>query len=171
MLLSSVYSLSSVVLFFLYHLAVRVSHMEGSSNNSIPIPQKEELVVSIKEVVNLTPHAIVVFLGDDHRVEFPPSGKVAQIQETTEPGTVFHLLDDDGKEIRAPPIPGVTKTFSSIVNLPEEVEGVLYIVSLPLLMHCRHRKDLWSPDTGKGAVRDERGRVIGTRHLMQMRYS
>ena len=49
-----------------------------------------------------------------------------------------------------------------VENLPEEENGLWYIVSLQVLQHCKDRDDLIAPDTSR-AVRDEDGNIIGVR--------
>jgi hypothetical protein len=69
-------------------------------------------------------------------------------------------------------VPIVSRDFEE-VDLPEEQPGVCYVVSLPALMGLRaagnDRRDVVAPDTGSGpygAVRDERGQVIGCRRFV-----
>ena len=99
----------------------------------------------IKEVVNLTPHAINVVGGPT----FEPSGQIARISSTNESaGEVV---------INGETIPLITQQFGEIVGLPQEKEGTMFIVS-GLIFSNSDRKDLLVPGE---QVRDEQGRVIG----------
>ena len=97
------------------------------------------------EVVNLTPHSINIVGGPT----FEPSGEVARISSANE--NAGELL------VNGESIPLITQEFGEVVGLPEEKEGVLFIVS-SLIFAQTERKDLLVPGE---QVRDEDGRVIG----------
>ena len=101
--------------------------------------------------VNLTPHAIVVRLQDGTDLTFPPSGKVARVDE--EPA--HNLGDVDGIKILS------RTSFWEVVDLPEPVEGVAYIVS-GLVAGQVYRPDVFSPATGPkdGALRNDKGQIV-----------
>ncbi len=98
--------------------------------------------------INLTPHDIVVAVGDDRRV-FPPSGSVARV--TTTPQLVATL---DG-------IPVSVTSFGDVVGLPDAADGVTLIVSALVADRVR-RADVVSPDTGPTAIRDG-GQIVAVR--------
>jgi len=101
--------------------------------------------------VNLTPHAIVVRLADGTDLTFPPSGKVARVDEM--PTTVVGDLDG---------IPILSRTvFGQVVDLPEPIEGTAFIVS-GLVAGVVYRGDVFSPATGPkdGAIRNDKGHII-----------
>ena len=106
------------------------------------------------EIINLTPHPVVVYDDQDERVldTFPPSGTVARLKEDIEPGKTI-----DGYQT-------TTVTLGGVAGLPDEKEGVIYIVSMPLIMGLRaagvDRQDVVYPF---GQVRDGDGRIIGCR--------
>ena len=89
-------------------------------------------------VINLTPHMVVV-LGEDGGVvaEYPASGTVARLTETTQAGK---------------PVGGVPWTevaLGGIEGLPEPQADVVYLVSMPLAMGAKAagltRRDLVYP--------------------------
>ncbi len=102
-------------------------------------------------LINLTPHEITL-VGSEGEViaSLPPSGQVARCKEVTE---VVDHLTINGKQF-----PVIVKRLGEVENLPEPQEGVRYVVSLAVAKAAK-RDDLLVP--GK-AVRDEKGRIIGT---------
>jgi len=101
--------------------------------------------------VNLTPHAIVIRLADGTDLTFPPSGKVARVDEL--PTTILTGIND---------IPILSRTvFGEVIDLPEPVEGTAFIVS-GLVAGQVYRADVFAPATGPkdGAVRNDKGQII-----------
>ncbi|RLI80532.1 hypothetical protein DRP04_08090 [Archaeoglobales archaeon] len=112
------------------------------------------------EVVNLTPHKIVL-CGEDSEplVEIPPSGSVLRLREEVE---------DTGERLAGVPI--VQKRFVGLegFELPQRTENVVFIVSLPVAQYLAGRPDIVAPDTGPdSAVRDSQGRIIGIKRFMR----
>ena len=97
--------------------------------------------------INLTPHAIVVRNGNEE-VTFPASGKVARVSVTTV---------NDGNIAG---FPVSRQVFGEVEGIPSPVNGTFYIVSALVLGRIVGRNDCIAPDTGKGAIRDETGRII-----------
>jgi len=101
--------------------------------------------------VNLTPHAIIVRLNDGSDVTFPPSGKVARVDEL--PTQIVGDLDG---------IPILSRTvFGQVIDLPEPTEGVGYIVS-GLVAGVVYRSDVFAPATGPkdGPIRNDKGHIV-----------
>lgn len=94
-------------------------------------------------IVNLTPHAIVVRLADGTDRTFPPSGGVCRCTPIADPA-----LSIDG-------IPTVMSSFGPLSGLPRPVEGTIYLVSAPAAQKAAQigRGDVCSPDTGPTAIR------------------
>src|SRR5690606_42059691 len=95
-------------------------------------------------IVNLTPHEINFRAGG--RSLYLPSSGTARIQMKKE-----KIGEIDGIPVNRT-IPG------KVEGLPEEQEGVVYIVSRVVVEAMPDRKDLFFPDE---LIRDEKGRVIG----------
>ena len=145
------------------------------------------MIITDREIVNLTPHAVVVEAvrprayedGSDGpcRVVIPPSGTVARVVERPVDGTTFRAsLEVDGSLVQ---VLGPTD-YGPVEGLPpEEFGGPLYLVSALVaaavrahvpthgyLPGYRERRDLLVPDTGPdSAVRDERGQIVAVRRL------
>ena len=101
------------------------------------------------ELINLTPHEVVVEYRDGTRKTFPPSGQIARVEMEDE-----YLFDIEG-------IPLHKGNVKEVTGIPEKQEGIMYIVSLFVLQHVE-RADLIAPDTN-GAIRDEQGRIVAVR--------
>lgn len=115
----------------------------------------------MSEVINLTPHPIVIRLGVDEKsdVTFPPSGVVARVAEKA--------VKPTRNEIFGFPVAGKT-VVDEVVNLPEPKEGVIYIVS-GLVAQNVSRSDVFSPATGPedNAIRNEKGHIIAVTKLKE----
>ena len=101
--------------------------------------------------INMTPHAIKIIREGKVILNLESEG-VVRLGESRK------LL----KVINGVPI--YQKTYST-ATLPEEKEGVYYVVALPIAQAYPHRYDLLVPDD---YVRDEAGRVIGCRGLARV---
>jgi hypothetical protein len=65
------------------------------------------------------------------------------------------------------PFPLVNKNYGEVKNLPAPTPGVRFIVTKMVLDAVgAARSDLVAPDSGTGAVRNEKGQIIGTRALV-----
>ena len=100
-------------------------------------------------IINLTPHEVVVEYRDGSRKTFHPSGQVARVE----------LEDEQVGEIDG--IPVIKGKVKEVTGIPKKQDGVYYIVSLFVLQHT-NRDDLIAPDTN-GAIRDNEGRIIAVR--------
>lgn len=105
-------------------------------------------------IINLTPHAVTVRLGEK-TIEFPPSGQIARVGVEYAPAG----------EVAG--IPVVRATIGAVEGLPDPAEGVLYIVSAMVAQALPNRHDLIAPDTGAGAVRDEAGRIVAVTRFVR----
>lgn len=109
-------------------------------------------------IVNLTPHAIVLrdAHGTDHTIE--KSGVVARVTASAgEPVTV--------EGIPVPVAPAVV--FGAVEGLPAPCAGTVYIVSGLVGGCCAGRSDVLVPGTGPadGAVRNEKGHIVAVTRL------
>lgn len=101
------------------------------------------------KIINLTPHVITVVNGND-RIEIKPSGLIPRVSVKTVP-----VGDVNG-------IPLFRNEYGNVVDLPDPVDGTLYVVSGLLKSACPERTDLVVPAK---QIRDEQGRIIGCEGL------
>lgn len=108
-------------------------------------------------IINLTPHTVVITDGDTTLATFPSSG-VARVQ-------CHYIFQDDIEGV-----PSVCTEFGAVENLPHPQDGTFLIVSGmtadAALRENPDRRDLLTPAM---PVRDEDGRVIGCRALNRAR--
>ena len=97
------------------------------------------------EIINLCQLPVVLRKNDGEMVTFAPSGAVAKVSATYVEDCLI-----GGISI------GHTQ-YGSVVDLPEEKEGTLYIVSSVVRCALPDRKDLVSPTN---TVRDSGGIVV-----------
>lgn len=107
----------------------------------------------MKNIVNLTPHAININRHQIDTIEIPPSGTVARCDEVR---TNIDSIDL---------IPVDVVSFGDVEGLPEPQENTVYIVSALVAARVPERRDVYMP--GK-AIRDDAGRVIGCSGLSQV---
>ncbi len=130
----------------------------------------------MRQIINLTPHAIVVEAvrprafedgsDGDCRVTIPSSGVVARVTEQPVSAATYRAsIEVDGCQIQA--IGAVE--YGLVEGLPAEtVGGPLYLVSALVASAVRGelRGDLLVPDTGPdSAIRDARGQIVAVRRL------
>ena len=102
-------------------------------------------------LVNLTPHAVTLVVGD-HQVVFQPSGDVARVSQ------INHLMGTI--EVEGLQVPVGAPQFGELTGLPDPQDGIMFFVSRLVLQAARAqgRTDCVCPlDT----VRDEAGRIVG----------
>ena len=100
---------------------------------------------------NLTPHSVHVYLSGAV-VEIPRSGEPARVVlSDDEPVAELELEGGSVQIVR-------TSATGRVVNLPLPQPSVIFIVARSVAEACPERRDLVFPH---GAVRDERGVVIG----------
>lgn len=100
------------------------------------------------KIVNLTPHKIVVRIGESE-TSFPASGTVARVaSKMEEVGTIAG-------------IPVKSQIFGEVEGLPEPEEGTVYIVSALVLARAKEagRSDVVAPNTSEG-YRNEKGQIV-----------
>ena len=98
------------------------------------------------KIINLTPHIVnMVDVKGEEIAKFPSEGEARCTQTTNKVG-----------EINS--IPLTETSFGSVTGLPNEQEGIKYIVSRLVMQACQERKDLLVPNE---IVRDEEGKIVG----------
>lgn len=109
-------------------------------------------------LINLTPHPIVLIQADGTQVTIPKSGQVARVSAT--PGQAVGSLGG---------VPLFSATsYGPVEGLPPPKADTVYIVSGLVLSRCIGRSDVVGPGTGPqdGAVRNEKGEIIGVTRLI-----
>jgi hypothetical protein len=128
-------------------------------NQKLVNPSQPSAPSSVK-LVNLTPHEIVVYQGDNVVLRVPPSGQVARVTTKEE---VVGVVNG---------VPLVRTVYGEIQGLPDPQPGTIYIVSLLVLQALQGRRsDVVAPNTSPtplGAVRDAQGRIIGVRSFVTL---
>lgn len=104
----------------------------------------------MKRVINKTPHDVKIVSEEGETLKvFPSEGTIRLSAKTVEVGEIGGIR--------------LTKTqYGDPEGLPEEADGVYYIVSAMIKAACPDRRDLLVPAE---QVRDEVGRIIGCRSL------
>ena len=103
------------------------------------------------EFVNLTPHALTI----EGIGTVPPSGTVAYV---TRMSIESRLVGG---------IPTLQQSFGAVEGLPDPRDGVALIVSaLVLSALAGSRNDVFAPDTGPDAIR-ENGQIVAVKGLVQ----
>ena len=106
-------------------------------------------------MLNLTPHAIVVRVaGED--IVIPPSGQVARVVVKIDQAGEFNL---NGKSV-----PVVSRQVGDVVGVP--TDGTPCIVSSMVLEQCKGMHNVFAPDTGSTAIRDEKGYIVAVTQLV-----
>ena len=105
-------------------------------------------------LINMTPHAIVVFAADRTTViaTIPPSGVVARVSQTQR---AMAPLSIDGHFV-----PLNKNTFGAVEGLPPvspDGDEVYIVSALVLAALGGSRPDVVGPDSGPGAVRGAKG--------------
>ena len=103
-----------------------------------------------KKIINMTPHQVVVVAKEGEVVKtFPSEGTIRLSMKTVEVGEIGGIR--------------LTKTeYGEPEGLPEDADGVYYIVSAMVKAACPDRHDLLVPAE---QVRNTAGQIIGCRSL------
>ena len=134
-------------------------HLEG---DYVAIQAELDLIESelVKaSFVNCTPHHLTV----EGIGELPPSGILPRVSKQMTECWPLH-----GVRIRKAVVDP-----ASVVGLPDPVEGLTFIVSgmvrgsLSALPARLSRPDVFAPDTGDDAIRNEKGHIVAVRGLVQ----
>ena len=105
----------------------------------------------VAQFVNMTPHPVVIVDEAGNVLEtYPASGSLIRLAAVTK---------RIGK-INNTPIS--LTSFGKVEGLPDEEEGVFYIVSQLVKSALPERNDLYVPAE---VLRDEKGQIIGARSL------
>jgi len=108
--------------------------------------------------INLISHTIKIQLLST-TLSFEPSGSVARVEMEEAYRSTLDL--DEGY-----PVDVITRKTKKIINLPEPKPGFIYIVSSMVLAEVKDRNDVFAPDTGDTAIRDDRGFIKAVTRLV-----
>jgi len=117
-----------------------------------------------QKLINLTPHTINIVSQEGKEFNIPPSGQVLRVAQRLSQTAPLFL--EAGKVD--------TWAFEGFeeVKLPPQEEGKIYLVSLPTLIALKaqgvRRIDIVAPDTGRGAIRNDKGQVVAVRRLLSL---
>jgi hypothetical protein len=102
--------------------------------------------------INLTPHALTI----EGIGTIEPSGTVARVESTPQ-----QRLSVAGIRVRE-------NVFGAVQGLPVAELGTVYIVSAMVLAAVRSRagQDVFAPDTGADAVRNDKGHIVSVKGLV-----
>ena len=104
-----------------------------------------------QKIINKTPHAVYLLKEDKSILRmFPKSNGMIRVKEN-----VKQLEPIDG-------IPVCSTSWGKTNEVPDYVEGTFYIVSQLVKNALPKRKDFLTP---KGAVRDDKGNLLGCLRL------
>ncbi|WP_291566899.1 MULTISPECIES: hypothetical protein [unclassified Clostridium] len=102
------------------------------------------------KILNYTPHTVNIIISESGEIyNFLSVGNARCIQTTVQVGEINN-------------IPITSTKFGEVEGLPQEQEGIYYIVSRLILQALPQRKDLLVPNE---VVRDEEGKIIGCKSL------
>ena len=113
------------------------------------------------KAINLMKHTCTIELAG-HTLSLPPSGTVAEVE--TEHAILGEISFSEGVEGLQVPI--VTRSFSEVKGLPEPAADTVYLVSSMVLAAVPNRRDVFSPDSGNTAKRNEKGHVVSVSRLI-----
>ena len=104
-------------------------------------------------MLNLTPHAITIATKNGD-VTLQPSGTIARV-ETIE--VVVGVCPITGVDL-------INRTYGEVYGLPNNEDAV--IVSAMVLDAIKDRKNVFAPDTGNTAIRNDKGHIIKVTRLV-----
>ena len=107
------------------------------------------------KLINKTPHVLNLIMEDGTKISLEPVLPTPRVSSSSVKTAAYVITDSDGAEhivVRE------ALSFGEIVDLPEEKEGTIYIVSMLVASRANNRSDLVSPGR---QIRNEAGQVIG----------
>lgn len=102
------------------------------------------------EFVNCTPHDVIIECMDGERITLPKGDIIPRV--STE-NVLTQIITVDGHRVKI-----YRAVDGKPVNMPPEVNGVMYIVSQLVVMSCPERHDLFYPNE---LIRNEDGEIVG----------
>jgi hypothetical protein len=105
-------------------------------------------------IVNLTPHTISIVRKDGETIQVAPTAPAARVQQQ-------NVVVDEVFGIAVSAV-----QYGEVENLPPPQEGTIYVVSAVVAQQCTLRSDVYAPDTGPSAIRNEAGQITAVRGLV-----
>ena len=106
-------------------------------------------------IINKTPHTISIVNATGETITVPATAPAARV-------TVTNVV--------MPAVAGISvnrQSFGEIENLPAPEEDTIFIVSALVGGRVSGRSDVFGPDTGPTAIRNEAGQIVAVRGLVQ----
>lgn len=118
---------------------------------------------------NFTPHNVVLFVGEGQEqyvLTFTSQGVARVAANETLVESLPVAIDDCYKTFK---VDFFETTYGKVEGLPEPEEGTLLIVSALVLSAAKAegRKDCIAPNTGKTAVRNDAGQIVGVKSFVK----
>jgi len=113
-------------------------------------------------MINLTKHAIHIIAANGDLVTIPPSGQLAMV--AMKPPRTLSPVEYDGYEI-----PVATVEYGEVV-LPPDIDGLILVSTMTAdAMRAQGITgyQVYVPDTGPSAIRDEKGRILSVVRLIR----
>ena len=114
------------------------------------------------QILNLTPHNVVIVSEGEEVVTYSPEPTAARVSVQTV--QVGKITDQFGNRI-----PVTRSVYGKVTNLPEQKNGTAYIVSLLVAKAAKEEgrdiSDLFIPNE---TVRDEQGRIVGCQSVADL---
>ena len=115
------------------------------------------------KIINLTPHDINIVVGA-MTLTVPRSGELARVSMNAVPQRDVFVDFDRGDGF----LPIVFNKPGTIEGLPEPADNTIYLVSI-VVLGATDRKDVYAPDTGPTAIRNDKGQIQAVTRLLAAR--
>jgi hypothetical protein len=124
--------------------------------------------------INMTPHTVNLLLAHGTELVIEPSGLIARCEDEFEDadpieGLDMPLVTRTHGEVTLDRIED-KKTVESGIRLPNPVKGTVIIVSGmardAIAKSAHPRRDIVAPDTGKTALRNDKGHILKVTRLV-----
>ena len=106
-------------------------------------------------------HACTVELAG-RKLTIEPSGPIAEV-ETKENRLGERYLGEGPHGLQ---VPVISRTFTEVKELPDPEPGTIYLVSSMVLAAVPDRTDVFAPDSGPTATRNDKGHVVAVHRLI-----
>jgi len=116
------------------------------------------------EILNCTPHPIVYRMGDGNDLSFAPSGTIPRVSVEEIPAGQVYIQKPES--IGAFYVETAKVETGEVTGLPDEENGVLVLVS-GMVFAATNRQDVIAPDTGKSAIRNEKGQIVAVTRFLR----